>query len=486
MEEVYHIIEGKYIDSVLLMQISREIEKLKGVNKAGCMVATPENLSFFTLAGFHPPSGVSSDSILIAVDAEDKEIGQMAINKALELIDEGMIKREEKYRLEDLADLVKSEDFPVLFVSTPGEYVYDICNKALDYNVNIHIFSSNVPLEQEVELKKKGEEKGLLVMGPDCGTSIIQGKGLGFSNELTTVGDIGVIGSSGTGIQELTVLLDKSGLGISHAIGVGSNDLKREVGGIMTKESLAFLKDKCSAFALICKKPDPSVEEEIIGMLQDKPSVFIALGRGESYTKEKVFVTGVIDEAVSYLSRSLGKVAREDVEVFPSIKVEEKERKLLKGYFVGGSLCYQAQAILHSDGVKVHSNSPVSDDFLIGEDYSSLDVCIDTGAEEFVAGRPHPMIDPVSRNSLIVKESERKDVKVLLFDVILGYGSADDPIEGLEEIQPGPIAVASICGTIRDKQDYSKIRKRLESKGVIVFDSASKAARFASKIMRED
>lgn len=484
MEEKYHIIEGKYVDSVLLMQISREIEKMNGVSKASCMVGTAENISFLEMAGFHPPSGVSSNSVIIAVEADSSQVREAAIERALELIDTGMVQHKASYTLNDLPDLIEEGDFPVVFVSTPGEYVFDIADKALDSGANLHIFSSNVPLEQELKLKRKGAEKGLLVMGPDCGTSIINGKGIGFANALTSSGDIGIIGSSGTGIQELSVLLDRNGLGVSYAIGVGSNDLKQYIGGIMTRQALSFLKERCSAIALICKNPDPSVEKEILGSLGSIPSVFISLGRDQKYSSGSTYVTGVIDDGVSHLIKQIRKGHSVEQEPFPSTGFIEKGRKLLRGFFVGGSLCYQAQAILHGKGVHVYSNSPADKKYLVGKDFENLDVCIDTGSEEYVSGKPHPMIDPEARNALVVKDSRRSDVRVILLDVILGYGSAEDPIAGLEQIQEGPVVVASICGTESDSQGYASIRKRLEETGIVVFRSASRAAEYAASLMR--
>ena len=484
MEEKYHVIEGRYIDSVLLMQISREIEKIQGVSKASCMVATAENISFLEMAGFHPPSGVSANSVIIAVEAESGKKCEDAINNAINLIDTGMVQHKTSYTLDDLPDLISTDDFPVVFISTPGEYVFDVADKSLDLGANVHIFSSNVPIEQELRLKTKGASKGLFVMGPDCGTSIIQGKGLGFSNALQTSGDIGIIGSSGTGIQELSVLMDRNGLGVSYAIGVGSNDLKESINGIMSKQALNFLKERCSAIALVCKKPDPSVERALLESMGNTPSVFISLGSEKQYSSGDTYVTGNIDDAVSHLMSKIGKGGKIQQEAFPKMKEPGKERKLLRGFFVGGSLCYQAQAILHGKGVHVFSNAPADNQYRIEKDFDNLNVCIDTGAEEYVAGKPHPMIDPVSRNSFLVSESSRKDVRVILFDIILGYGSAEDPITGLDKMKNGPVLVASICGTEKDSQGYQSIRKRLEDKGVVVFRSAARAAEYAASMMR--
>lgn len=475
--------EGRYVDSVLLMQISREIEGMDGVNRAGAMVATPENISFFRIAGFHPPEGVGSNSILLAVDAITQESAEAALVRMVNRIDSGTGGQMRRYRLEEIPQIVSAGDFSVMLISTPGQFVRDIALKALEAGVNLHIFSSNVPIEHEIELKTLGREKGLLVMGPDCGTSIIDGHGLAFANSLSQGNDVGVIGSSGTGIQELTVQLDRAGLGVSYAIGTGSNDLAREVGAITTMQAIPLLRQKNHAVAVVCKKPDPGLQNAVTEAIRDMPSAFVSLGSSEYTVKGRTLVCGIIDDAVAYLAKEIGKGSVQPPAELP-LPAVSGSRRLLRGYFVGGSLCYQAQAILQKGGVSVYSNSPLDSSHRTGQDSSQVSVCIDTGAEEYVAGRPHPMIDPVARNSLLVRDSARADVRVLLFDTVLGYGSAADPLAGLEGLEEGPVAVASICGTERDSQNYGQIERRLERMGVHVFNSAAGAAGYAARIMK--
>lgn len=465
------------------MQISREAEKMDGITKAGAMVATPENLSFFEVAGFHPPAGLSPNSILLAVDALTDAAADAAMQSMTRQIDSGTASAVRHYRMEDIPRMIGKDDFPVMFLSTPGQYVRDIARSAIDAGMHLHIFSSNVPLDQEAEIKRMARDRGTLVMGPDCGTSIIQGRGIGFANALAPGNDVGVIGSSGTGIQELTVLLDRAGLHVSWAIGTGSNDLVPEVGGITTEQAIALLRKRCPSIAVVSKKPDPALQERIVRSLGNIPSAFISLGSGSTHVAGRTLVCGVIDDAVEHLLRETGRAhgaAGETLHV-PSLGTG---RRLLRGYFVGGSLCYQAQAILHREGVEVFSNAPLTEAYATGGDYSGLSICMDTGAEEYVSGRPHPMIDPVARNSLLVKDSSRGDVRVLLFDVVLGYGSAADPLEGLDGLEEGPAAVASVCGTDRDRQGYSAVCRRLEQKGVRALQSASAAASFAARIMK--
>jgi FdrA protein len=478
----YREVKGRYLDSIILMAISRDLEGRKGVIKAGVMVMTKENIETFHDIGFDLPSTAGSSSIWIAVEAEDDKTAEDAIAFALEEMDKDqtMVKGHKRVTLDVLRDQFKEGDFPVLFISTPEEYVAGIANTALDQGVNLHIFSSNVPTDVEKTLKNKGREKGLLVMGPDAGTTIIHGKGLGFANKVR-FGDIGIVGSSGTGIQEISVLLHTSGLGVESALGVGSNDMKKEIGGISTLQALALLDDVHTIF-VIAKKPDPVVRKAVIDRIKSRPSVFVSLGDNVDERIGKTYHTGSIDDAVNTVLRDLG---REEIGKPAAPKrIASGARKLLRGFFVGGSLCYQAQAILKAGGTDVYSNAPLDVTYALPQDWDNVSVCVDTGAEEYVKGRPHPMIDPEARNALLVKESARPDVAVLLFDVLLGYGSAMNPLEGLAGMVKGPVLVTSICGTPEDKQGYDKIRKELDSLGVNVTASAGQAAWYAAQVMK--
>ena len=477
----YREVKGRYLDSIILMSISRDLEARKGVKKAGVMVMTKENQETFRDIGFDIPPGAGSSSIWIAVEADDEKTADDAMAFALEEMDKDQTtaKGRETVTLSELGDQFRKEDFPVLFISTPEEYVAGIADTALNQGVNLHIFSSNVPLEVEKTLKQKAEKTGLLVMGPDAGTTIIHGKGLGFANAVRP-GDIGIVGSSGTGIQELSVLLHTSGLGVSSALGVGSNDMKTEIGGMSTLRALELL-DDLPTILVIAKKPDPGVRKIVIERIKSRQSVFVSLGDRVDERIGKTYHTGSIDDAVNAVLRDRGKT---EIGKPPVPKNIAPEGTWLRGYFVGGSLCYQAQAILKSEGTDVYSNAPLDAAHALPKDWKNMSICVDTGAEEYVKGRPHPMIDPKARNALLVEESARPDVSVLLFDVLLGYGSAMNPLEGLAGIKKGPVLVTSICGTQEDKQGYDRIRKELDSLGAIVLASAGQAAWYAARVMK--
>jgi FdrA protein len=232
---------------------------------------------------------------------------------------------------------------------------------------------------------------------------------------------------------------------------------------------------------VIGKTPDAAVKRKIVGMIKSRPSAFIALGEQGTEKEGSTLITGSIDAGVNYVLKAMGRIQLS--ESYPESIPRLKGRKLLRGLFVGGSLCYQAQAILGSRGINVYSNAPATKKMALPKRWDNVNICIDTGAEEYVKGRPHPMIDPVARNSMLVKESSRKDVAVLLFEVMLGWGSAMDPLAGLKGLKKGPLAIASICGTHKDKQDFEKVRRSLEDLGVVVFHSAGNAAEYAAKVM---
>jgi FdrA protein len=478
----YREVKGRYLDSIILMSISRDLEKRKGVRKAGVMVMTKENAETFRDIGFDLPSKISSSSVWIAVEAEDDTVAEAAIAFALDEMDKDqtIVKEQGSVLLDSLDDQYKKDDFPVLFISTPKEYVAGIAESALDQGVNLHIFSSNVPVDVEKKLKEKAGKKGLLVMGPDAGTTLIHGKGLGFANKVR-FGEIGIVGSSGTGIQELSVLLHNAGLGVSLALGVGSNDMKKEIGALSTLQAIALLED-IKTLLIIAKKPDPVIRSKVIDRIKSRPSVFVSLGDTVDETIGQTYHTGSIDEAVNRVLRDQGKKELEK----PAVPEQKAygARRWLRGFFVGGSLCYQAQAILKAEGTEVYSNAPLDKMHALPADWKMMSVCVDTGAEEYVKGRPHPMIDPKARNALLVQESSRADVAVLLFDVLLGYGSAMDPLEGLDGIKKDPVLVTSICGTADDKQGYDTIRKDLDSQDIIVMDTAGQAAWYAAQVMK--
>ena len=360
-------------------------------------------------------------------------------------------------------------------------------------------------------MKQFAAGNNLLVMGPDCGTSLLGGVGIGFANVIRK-GPIGAIGPSGTGLQEFTTLVHHAGSGISHAIGTGSRDLSKEIGGITTIMALAALeKDPgTEVIAIISKPPDEQVLKEVLQRIADcnKPVIgcFLGIDHVDDTLPEGFHLVRNIDDAVELSI----KFASGDVPA-PREKDEDRASKrankirntlspgqrYLRGLFAGGTFCYQSQQILCKAGLGVFSNAPIEQSTKLKHlEESRSHTCIDMGDEEYTLGRPHPMIDGTMRAQRILTEGQAPEVAVLLLDIVLGHNASADPVDELlssiieakevrRDLGDELIVVASICGTEGDPQDMKLQREQLENAGVIVFESNVKATRFCLELIRE-
>jgi succinyl-CoA synthetase alpha subunit len=395
-------------------------------------------------------------------------------------------------------------------ISIPGEYVFREAQKALEANLNLFIFSSNVSLDEELKLKRFAAERKLLVMGPDCGTSILGGKGIGFAN-IVREGSIGAIGPSGTGLQEFTSQIHNAGYGISHAIGTGSHDLSAEIGAITTIMALETLdKDpQTEVIAIIAKPPDRKVLEHLLERTKrcTKPVIGCFLGMRDLHNLATKGFHGArtIDDSVKAAiqitsgEEDLQKVGLTGQERESSKKHRgnwSSEQRFLRGLFAGGTFCYQSQQILREAGLTVYSNAPLDPRYkLVSIEESREHTLIDMGDDDFTLGRPHPMIDSTMRNQRILSEGQDPTVAVILLDFILGFNASMNPVgELLDSIlvakqarkeQGGELTVvASICGTDRDPQDLDLQSEMLEDAGVILFQSNARAALFCSELLK--
>jgi FdrA protein len=372
----------------------------------------------------------------------------------------------------------------------------------LEAGLNVFLFSDNVTIEDELALKQLAKEKGLLVMGPDCGTSLIGGKGIGFANAVRR-GSIGVIGAAGTGLQEFTSQVHNAGSGISHAIGTGSHDLSGKIKGSTTLAALDALEadPKTNVIAIISKPPEASTLAIVLERIKTckKPVVGCILGIDpESLSGKTNFQQArTIDEAVRLtLAFSNGEpVAASEVhspELPADFQKEKKgwspEQKYLRGILAGGTFCYQSQQILGAAGLTIHSNSPIeAKNRLEYPDRSREHTLVDMGEDFYMVGKPHPMIDGTMRRKRILAESRDPQVAVLYLDFILGYNVSMDPVgELLDAIleakriskqRGGSLTVvASVCGTEDDPQVLGLQMKMLKEAGVLVFRSNALAS----------
>jgi succinyl-CoA synthetase alpha subunit len=396
-------------------------------------------------------------------------------------------------------------------ISIPGEYAAREARTALEAGLSAFIFSSNVSGDDELALKRFAAEKGLLVMGPDCGTSIIGGVGIGFANAVRR-GPIGVVGAAGTGLQEFTSQVHNAGGGISHAIGTGGHDLSDQIGGLTALAGFDALERdvRTKVIVVISKPPGPKTHAALVERFKTctKPVVACFLGTGAS-TKRRAGTTyqtaSTIDEAVALALAAAGVGAARtkspaDVHIAQLTAREprswSKEQKYLRGLFAGGTFCYQSQQILRDAGIRVHSNAPLdANDKLADSNRSIEHTVVDMGSEEYTLGRPHPMIDGSLRRQRILTEARDPQTAILLLDFVLGYNASMDPvgvlldaiIEAKRTASAGGrnlTVVASVCGTNEDPQDLDNQIKMLHEAGVLVFQSSAVAVEFCAALLK--
>ena len=505
--------KNRYFDSVFLMGVNKRLSQLVGVRQTAVLMGSENNkglLADIGIGGGEIEAAQPSD-LIVAVIADSPEIVEQVLEHGLAEALTALEAGAPASKLHTLAEGLEALPAANLAVLTiPGEHVYREARKALESNLNLFIFSSNVPLEEERKLKELARERRLLVMGPDCGTSLLNGVGLGFANAVRP-GKIGAIGPSGTGLQEFTCQVHHAGLGISHAIGTGSHDLSDEIGGVTTFLALEALEadPTTQVIAIIAKPPGRSMAEGLVARLEmcSKPVVACLLGasRDLAGTAGEVYWARTIDAAVQQVvaifggppASSGGLVSSEERALAKSLRSTWMPgQQHLRGVFAGGTFCYQSQQILRDAGVATYSNAPLDEEHrLLDPQRSRQHTLVDMGDEVFTLGRPHPMIDSSLRRQRVLAEFSDPSVAVLLLDFILGYNAAMDPVgEILEAMlegrkrrpgEAGDIAVvASICGTDHDPQDLALQSRMLREAGVHVFSSNARAASFCSELLK--
>lgn len=514
--------KNTFYDSSILMRASSEAkEKVPGIIEAAALMATDLNKKFLADVGLLTKEAerAAPSDLIIAVEAENEEVAE----KALKFIEEYLVRGVEKVRkveevVETLEDaLEKMPDANIVVISTPGEYAGWEALKALEKGLHVLLFSSNVELEEEVLLKKYAAKKGLLLMGPDAGTAIINGIGLGFANAVNK-GPIGLVAAAGTGIQEVTSIITREGLGTTWAIGTGSRDPTKAVGAITMIEGLKALAndDETKVIVIVSKPPEEEVAKKVIDVARNlnKPVVVNFLGASKNlfeYIKGAGLIPALTLEEAAYKALALARgeqppekivftIPREKIEEIVEKEITEfaPQQKYVRGLFSGGTLASEATYILKDyveplyANVKVKGVKPLEDPFK-----SIAHSIVDMGAEEFVTGRLHPMIDPTLRKKRILDEAKDPETAVILLDIVLGYGSHEDPAGALvpEIIEAKKIAekdgrhvvfIASVTGTDKDPQNYTLQKEKLEKAGVIVMPTNAQAARLAALIASKD
>ena len=508
MPVISKILSGEYRDSLFLMRISEELSKKPEIKNAVVVMGTPSNLEILKELGMltNEITTASSDDLVISLETYDNSFSEKIISETISLLSKTERKETRKayYSLSDALD--KNPSANIVVISISGEYVYPVAEEAINAGRNVFCFSSNLSVEEEIQLKKNAISKKVLFMGPDCGTAIIDGVGLGFANSVRR-GNIGVVSASGSGLQEFSVLINEGGGGISQAIGVGSRDLLTGVDGLMTLESLKRLafSGEIKVLVLIAKRSSSDVVEKIAKIASDTGMpVIIYLADQSSTIKfphyEGLFLTQTITEAADLALSSIGlnnSSINKDIGKYQSQWIEKNvgkltaEQKWIRGLYAGGSLRGEAKNIIE----RIVGNVLSEEDINKNEKQNIKgNLLIDLGAEEFTQGRAHPFIDPRIRSLYLKKAMEDPEVACILIDIVLGWGSHYDPggifIENLQqirkqeshEIREIPI-IASVCGSSDDPQSLSEQRKKLLSEDIYLGRSSSEAAYVAIKLL---
>jgi FdrA protein len=478
--------KGFYLDSVALMRLSRAIAERPGIIEAALMMGTPSNRQILADAGLLAENGASAqgNDLIIGIRAESDERARDALREALAQLEQPRTAtgQAETWKPRTLrAALRQMPDANLALISVPGDFAAAEARKALNRGLHAMIFSDNVPIEKERALKEEARALGRLVMGPDCGTAIIGGVPLAFANRVRR-GDIGVIGASGTGIQEVTSLISEAGGGISHAIGVGGRDLNQKVGGITTLMAIDALDADPGTrhIVLISKPPHPEVARAVLSRVAQstKPFTVCFLGADNVDLPANARFASTLKEAAE---AALG---GHPIGADFDPPVSSARRGIVAGLYSGGTLCAEAQIVLLRRGRRVVSNAPVPGSRPLAETDGSPNRIVDLGADEYTKGRPHPMIDPSVRDDMLRKTLADPGVGAVLVDLVIGFGAHIDPAGHLasilfESTHPGPAIVASVTGTEEDPQVRSWQIAILKKAGVLVAPSNAQAAELA-------
>jgi len=490
-----------YKDSVALMRIADDVQAASGATRITLLMGTPANKEILVEGGLMRDelTGAGPADLIVIIEAADDTTGAaagLAIESRLDAAAPAASgEAQAAMPVRAIASALDGGAPPrVAQISVPGAYAGAEAMKALKAGMHVFLFSDNVPVEHEVAIKRLAQSKGLLVMGPDCGTAIIDGVPLGFANVVRR-GPIGLVAASGTGLQEVTVQIHHLGGGVSHAIGTGGRDVSAAVGGRSMLAGIdALAADAAtSVIVIVSKPPAPEVTPVVIERLRaaGKPAVVLFLGAAVSGGGNIHPATTLLDAAQKAVALAGAEPAATAAKPGAGTTGRAPTQRYLRALFSGGTYCTEAQVIWRDAGVVTHSNVPLDKSRALADPRSSVaHTAVDLGEDFFTVGKPHPMIDPATRIARIAAESADPETAVLLLDVVLGYGSHDDPAGALAPAIRGAQAaaraagrtlpvVAFVCGTEEDPQRRSRQEATLVAAGAIVASSSTDAARLA-------
>ncbi len=505
-------------DSVQLLRISEEVKSIPGVIDAAVVMGTSLNKELLERRGLltEEGRGATENDTIVALKVADGADLEAVLARVEEMLNTPTSGEAYFYSIESAIQHLGGANLAL--ISIPGKYVKEVAMEFLKRGIHVHIFSDHVPLEDEVELKRYAAQHGLLVMGPEAGTSIINGVAVAFANVVRR-GPVGVVAAAGTGLQEVTVLLSKCGSGITQGVGVGGRDVKSAVGGIMTLLTMRAFEDDpdTSVITIVSKPPSPDVQERIVRFIAEEGrkayvtcfigghDLNVPAGARGRLVQTKTLHAAVL-EAIRISNDNLYRKAaaslthpREELAelVNESVSRLREGQTFLRALYTGGTLTYEALTILdHVLKGDVWSNTPLREDRRLEDPWRSVgNSVLDLGDEVFTAGRPHPMIDPTIRVERIVKEARDPEVGVIMLDFVLGYGSHPDPAgahlyairKALTKAKEGGrdlIILAHVVGTEEDPQNAVKQERLLRDAGVITFPTNALMAITAALIIK--
>ncbi len=516
-----YIKSGEYYDSITLLQVAQGVLAVPGIADAAVVMGTLANKGLLATAEMLTPEAdaATPDDLIIAVRAQDEATAEAAFKEAERLLKASRQAVVEKGGMEappkTLAAALErlGGEANIALVSVAGRYAAGVAHEALERGLHVFLFSDNVSLEDEIALKTMAREKGLLVMGPDAGTAIINNVALGFAN-VVPAGPVGVVSAAGTGLQAVTSYLARAGVGITQGIGTGGRDLKSEVGGIMMLEGLqALQRDPATrVITLVSKPPSAEVAQRILQRVEasEKPTVVLFLGGDPALVEQAgAYPARDLEEAATLAAAlaqgrepqaALAALAEQRRALAPRAEALraklQPQQRFFRGLFSGGTFCYETQLLLKAAGLEVWSNAPVDKHLRMADSNRSAGhVAVDLGEDEFTVGRLHPMIDPALRNRRILQEARDPETAIIFLDVVIGYGSHDDPAgEAAKAIQEAQaiaraegreiVFIASVCGTEADPQRLSAQEAKLRAVGAEVLPSNAAATLLAGHILQ--
>ncbi len=497
--------KNRYIDSVTLMSVGDKIMKMTGIENAEVQMGTWANQEILTELGYEVPNDTGADDLVMAVIGDTEE----HINNAFARIDNILEHRDDddETHYQSLDEINFDEThYDLVQISVPGKYAFAEANKALDKGLNVFIFSDNVGLDEERKLKEKGKEKGLLVMGSDCGVGMIGGVCLA-AGSIMNEGPVGIVAASGSGAQEVACILDRCNIGISSLIGTGGRDLYPEIGGIEMLQGIDLLEkdDATKVIVLVSKLADYEVMKKVLIYADSvkKPVVAVFLGSDKALFKGHKTIPAFSLEEAAYTTAKLispninldFRFTGEQIKkiVNDEIKQYDNEQKYFRGIYCGGT--FTEEGLLHYSkipNIKLYSNLDTKYAQKLQDSEVSLGHSIlDMGAEDYTCKAPHPIFDPQLRIKRLVKELEDKETAVILLDFITGPGVAEDPITPVAEAiknfktKKHITYIANICGSKQDPQNITQKANLLKDAGVIVTASSYESARLAGALMEE-